>query len=126
VARIFYDYIGQRLHGSAEEALHSAEQGVMTEPEIIRKLDHRARTVLALFAQHEQITVAQIAASLGIAIRTARTLAQAWVDEGWLVVMNTSNRKRTYGLSAVYRPFIGKDVRQQILLSENSPQPKEL
>lgn len=109
-----------------EEALHSAEQGVMTEPEIIRKLDHRARTVLALFAQHEQITVAQIAASLGIAIRTARTLAQAWVDEGWLVVMNTSNRKRTYGLSAVYRPFIGKDVRQQILLSENSPQPKEL
>lgn len=67
-----------------EEALHYATQGIVTEPEFIRKLDHRARTVLAHFAHHEQITVAQIALTLGIAIRTARTLTQTWVDEGWL------------------------------------------
>jgi len=89
------------------EALQYAEQGIVAEPELIRKLDHRARTVLALFAQYEQITADQIATTLGIAPRTARTLAQSWVNEGWLVILNPSNRRRTYGLSAVYRPFIG-------------------
>ncbi len=82
------------------EALHYATQGIVAEPEFVRQLNHRARTVLALFANYQQITVTQMASTLGIATRTARTLAQAWVDEGWLVVADRSNRKRTYALSA--------------------------
>jgi hypothetical protein len=36
-----------------------------------------------------------------------RRLLQAWVTDGWLVVADPSRRGRAYGLSAIYRPFIG-------------------
>lgn len=94
------------------EALQYAEQSVSLEPEAIRKLDHRARTVLALFAVQEAVTATQIAKTLGISARMARNLAQTWVADGWLITINPSNRTRAYGLSAIYRQFIGNNSAQ--------------
>jgi len=38
--------------------------------------------------------------------KQARLLLNAWVKDGWLVIANPSNRKRAYGLSAIYRQYI--------------------
>ena len=73
----------------------------------LRNLDRRARRVFALFSQQDQITTPQVAAALGLSDRMARNLLQEWVAEGWLVVAQTSRRARAYGLSAIYRQFIG-------------------
>ncbi len=89
-----------------DEARHFAAQGMPAEPEELRRLDHRARTVLALFAKTEQVTTLQVAATLGLSERMARLLLNAWVKDGWLVIANPSNRKRAYGLSVIYRQYI--------------------
>ena len=90
-----------------EEAQRYAAHGAPVEPEALRRLDHRARTVLALFARQEQITTADVAFALGLSARMARVLQSQWVGDGWLVVLDPSRRKRAYALSADYRQFIG-------------------
>lgn len=89
-----------------EEALRSAGQGAV-EPEALRRLDARARAVLALFTRRERITAPEVAQALGLSDRMARVLLQGWVQEGWIVVADPSRRSRAYTLSAIYRQFIG-------------------
>jgi len=91
-----------------EEALRLATEGVEMEPAALRQLDRRARQVFALFAQQERITSADVAQTLGLSVRTARLLLQEWVGGGWLMMLNTSNRAREYGLSADYRQYLGR------------------
>lgn len=90
-----------------EETLRCAREGAPAESEEARRLDRRARMVLGLFGRAEQITTAQVAQALGLSPRMARVLIREWVDDGWLVVVNPSKRKRAYGLSAQYRQYIG-------------------
>ncbi|MCI0478431.1 MAG: hypothetical protein L0Y55_19485, partial [Anaerolineales bacterium] len=93
------------------EAQHEAEQYVavrpLTEPHVMQELDPRARVVVALFAGQAQITSRDVAHALGLSERMARVLLNQWVNEGWLVIADPSNRKRAYTLSAKYRQFIG-------------------
>jgi hypothetical protein len=55
-----------------------AAEGVVAEPEALRRLDHRARI------------------ELGQSERRARNLLVDWVEEGWLEVTNPSRRARAY------------------------------
>lgn len=90
-----------------EEALAHARQGIPSEPELLRKLDHRARQVFALFSKQDRVTTPQVAAVLGLSNRMARNLVQGWVAEGWLVVVQVSRRARAYALAESYRQYIG-------------------
>ncbi|HEY3376052.1 MAG TPA: hypothetical protein VGL77_01040 [Armatimonadota bacterium] len=65
-----------------EEALACASEGMPAESDALRRLDHRARTVLALFARHDEITTVMVAAALGLSPRMACTLVTGWVDDG--------------------------------------------
>ncbi len=89
-----------------EEILRYAAQGMPAEPEELRRLDHRERTVLALFANTERTTASQVAVALGLSQRMVRLLLNGWVADGWLIVAETSKRKRSYKLSAIYRQYI--------------------
>jgi len=84
-----------------------AVQELEEEPEDLRRLDHRARVVLGLFAGKETITAPQVASELGLSERMARNLLKDWVEDGWLEVTNPSRRARSYSLSAKYRQYIG-------------------
>jgi Fic family protein len=77
------------------------------EPDDLRRLDHRARVVLGLFAVNETITAPQVASELGLSERMVRNLLKDWVEDGWLEVTNPSRRARSYSLSAKYRQYIG-------------------
>jgi Fic family protein len=83
----------------------------------LRRLDHRARAVIALFVAQESITSTDVAATLGLSQRMARNLLRDWVEQGWLIVAQPSNRKRAYTLSAMYRQFIGNAERRRISLA---------
>ncbi|MEN6356898.1 MAG: Fic family protein [Armatimonadota bacterium] len=85
------------------EAIRCAEDGLPGEPEHLRKLDHRARMVIALFSRQETITSSDVAQTLGLSGRMARLLLKDWVDAGWLLVADPSKRARRYSLSAEYR-----------------------
>ncbi len=90
-----------------DEAQRSAREGVPTEPEELRRLDPRARIVLALFTKRELIKTSDVAETLGLSHRMARVLVSGWVEDGWLVVADPSKRGRSYELSAIYRQYIG-------------------
>jgi Fic family protein len=98
-----------------EEALRLAERGVPAEPEAVRRLDARARRVLALFSQQREITASDVGRLFPLGDRMVRHLIRRWVEDGLLVIVNASKRGRRYGivgnLSAVHRRVIGNGVR---------------
>ena len=96
-----------------EEAVKYAKKGVPQEPEQLRRLDHRARIVLSLFAKKDKITAPDVIQVLGLSSRMVRILMQKWVKDGWLVVADTANRSRAYSLSAIYRKFVGNLTEKQ-------------
>ena len=91
-----------------EEAIRASQRGIPTEPDPIRDLDARARRVLTLFAKADSIRATDVQGILPISDRAVRTHLAQWVDMGLLVVQDTSNRGRKYGLSEVYRKYIGR------------------
>ena len=92
---------------AAEEARSASDQG-MNEPEPLRRLDVRTRRIIGLFATNETITTAQVAALLGVSARSGRDVLHKFSRESVIEVADTSNRGRTYRLSAVYRRFNGE------------------
>jgi Fic family protein len=90
-----------------DETLHYNQSGLPVEHEKLRQLDHRARVVLALFAKKDRIRTNDAADALGLSSRMVRILMRQWVQDGWLVLLDASNRSRTYGLSVIYRQFVG-------------------
>jgi Fic family protein len=103
----FISTLAEVFEAVKQMAQKCAENGTPIEPEALRRLDHRARVVLGLFASNETITAPLVATELGLSERTARNLLGTWVEDGWLMVANPSRRARAYSLSAEYRQYIG-------------------
>lgn len=101
----FVTILASVFSAAKDEAVRCAENGVPTEPEELRKLDHRSRVVITLFARQETITSSDVAQALGLSDRMARVLLKEWVDAGWLVVADPSRRARRYALAAEYRQY---------------------
>lgn len=99
---------------AADEAIRASRRRVPAEPEPIRELDARARRVLALFTRADSITAADVSKILPVSDRAVRNHLAQWVEAGFLVVQNPSNRGRKYGLSKVYRQYVSR-------LSEAAP-----
>lgn len=73
---------------------------------LLRKLDHRARRVLSLFADREFIRSGQVARLLGLSERQARDLLAAWAGQGWLEVADASRKGRKYRLAKAYEDLL--------------------
>jgi cell filamentation protein, protein adenylyltransferase len=106
----FLTVLAAAFTSTKEEIVRISRKGPQGEPEALRRLDARARAVLALFARQDRITAPEVARLLGLSDRTARLLLQRWTEEGWLLVANPSRRGRLYELSANYRQFIGNST----------------
>jgi Fic family protein len=106
----FLTVLATAFTSTKEEILRVIREGSHSEPEALRRLDARARAVLALFARQDRITAPEVARLLGLSDRTARLLLQKWTEDGWLIVANPSRRGRVYELSASYRQLIGSST----------------
>jgi Fic family protein len=106
----FLTVLATAFTSTKEEILRVNREGFHSEPEALRRLDARARAVLALFARQDRITAPEVARLLGLSDRTARLLLQKWTEDGWLIVANPSRRGRVYELSASYRQLIGNST----------------
>ena len=89
-----------------EELKQLVTKGVEQEPDLLRRLDRRARIVLGLFGRQDEITTRDVAEALGLSERMARILIKDWLEEGWLALADSSRKARAYGLSAIYRQSI--------------------
>ena len=99
----FVGLLADVFRTAKDEALRLKDTPPAPEPEILRRLDHRARIALGLFAKQETITVTQVAKILGLSERMVRNLMREWVEQGWLLVADNSRRKRAYKLSEIYQ-----------------------
>lgn len=66
---------------------------------IIKNVDPKQRKVLPLFEVSDTITAHDVSALFGFQPRTGAHLCKQWVDEGFLIVANASNKKRSYSLN---------------------------
>lgn len=92
-----------------KEALRLSKKGFRAEPEQLRKLDRRAKTVLDLFATQKRVTTPEIARKLGLSDRMVRLILKQWLKEGWLKMADASKRGRAYVLSVSLRKYLGPE-----------------
>lgn len=77
-------------------------KGSPDQSNLIRKLDPRQRRALELFQEFEIVTSRQIAELFGFKPRTSAQVCATWVKNGFLEVVDGSNRGRKYKLSKQY------------------------
>jgi Fic family protein len=65
----------------------------------LRKMEPLKRVVIEYFQKHSFITSQEIAELLNLKPRTARELCLRWVREGFLVVQESSKKKRSYQIA---------------------------
>jgi len=73
---------------------------------LLRTLDPKKRKVLTLFQTFAVVTAAQIGQLFGFKPRTSAQLCKNWVEDGFLMVVNPSNKNRSYRLSSMYEVLI--------------------
>lgn len=94
------------LDAVKQQALTHSDSITIAEPDELRKLDHRARTVFTLFSHHEYIKSSDVALVLGLSERMARIALSEWVRDGWIVISDPSKRSRKYALAEPLRRYI--------------------
>jgi Fic family protein len=72
----------------------------------MRKLDPKQRKALELFHEFETVTSRQIGELFGFKPRTSAALCANWVESGFLIIVDSSNKGRKYKLSAEYQTLI--------------------
>lgn len=91
------------------ERMHEAgSTGAIDQSEILRKLDPKQRRALELFQAFETVTASQIGELFGFKPRTSAQLCKTWVENGFLEIVDFSNRGRKYRLAKLYQGLIGR------------------
>jgi len=98
------DYFIEGMAISFENVLvrmvEAKTQGSLDQSGLIRKLDPKQRKVLTLFQQFETVTSRQIGELFGFKPRTSAALCAKWVESGFLIMVDSSNKGRKYKLSS--------------------------
>ena len=94
------DGMAESFENVRRRAREAANAGAKDRSRVLRQLDSRQRTVLGHFQDSDKITSAQVGKLLGLRPRTARDQCQTWVEKGFLIVADPSNKARKYGLAA--------------------------
>ncbi|HEX4069360.1 MAG TPA: Fic family protein [Candidatus Babeliales bacterium] len=84
----------------------SALRGDQDHEDLLRTLDPKKRKALELFQAFATVTSAQIGELFGFKPRTSTQLCKDWVEEGFLVIIDPSNKNRSYGLAPTFEVLI--------------------
>jgi len=76
------------------------------QSEQLKKIDPAQRKVLELFVQNKTITSKQVGVLFGCKARTSSQLCADWVNQGFLKIIDPSNKARTYALADEYETLI--------------------
>lgn len=86
----------ERVLARMDAALKS---GAHDESDYLHHLDPKQRKALALFSKYKIVTAKQIGELFNFKPRTSAHLCKKWVDSDFLVIVNPSNKGRTYKLA---------------------------
>ena len=80
----------------------SNKKGGKDYSELLRTLDPKQRKALQLFKEYDVVTSKQIGELFGFKSRTSGALCKQWVENGFLRVVDPSNKARKYSIAASY------------------------
>jgi Fic family protein len=75
---------------------------------LLRQLDPKQRRILELFQEFTTVTARQIGEVFGFKSRTSAGLCKNWVEEGFIEIVNFSNKGRKYKLNQPYEDLISQ------------------
>ncbi len=87
-------------------ARQAAGSGAADNSQALRRLDPRQRTALGLFRDFDVISSRDIATLFGLSERAARNLLSAWVQGGFLRVVDPAKRTRKYGITQEFTSLL--------------------
>lgn len=82
--------------------IEASQRGTPDQSMLLKKLDLRQRKAILLFKEYETITSRQVSELFGFKQRTGSALCASWVKNGFLEIVNSSNKKRKYKLATIY------------------------
>ncbi|MCL5436642.1 MAG: hypothetical protein M1549_02060 [Candidatus Dependentiae bacterium] len=97
------DRVSQRLLAEVEAHPHVRDHATL-----LRQLDPCQRRVLELFRDVAVVTSRQIAQLFAVQPRTGAQICKDWVAAGFLVVVDPSNRKRSYRLAEQFEELVSE------------------
>lgn len=74
--------------------------------EALRDLDPRQRKVLGLFQASKIIKAKEIGEVLGLKERSSRIICHKWVEQGFLLIADSTKKGRSYKLAKKYEAFL--------------------
>jgi Fic family protein len=98
----FCDGVADSFEKVRQQAREAAATGEPDQSRLLRRLDPRQRKALELFRESATITSGGLERLFGISQRTARNLLAAWVESGFVVVLDAAKKTRKYGLSRAF------------------------
>lgn len=81
-------------------------QGAKDQSNQMKKLEPKQRKALELFQEFEVVTSRQIGDLFGFKPRTSSAICANWVESGFLLVVDSSNKGRKYSLADEYKKLI--------------------
>ena len=84
----------------------SQQKGGQDHSKILRQLDPKQRKSLELFKEYDIVTSRQVGELFGFKSRTYAALCRKWVAAGFLEIVDSSHKARTYRLSKKYRQLL--------------------
>jgi cell filamentation protein, protein adenylyltransferase len=104
------EYFCEGVADSFEKVQLSARNAAVTgqrgQSGMLRQLDPRQRKALELFRDSAAITSGHLVGLFGISQRTARNLLAAWVESGFIAVVDSAKKSRKYSLSADFERLL--------------------
>lgn len=104
------EYFVEGMAVSFENVMNRMEaeksQGLTDQSTLLRQLDPKQRKALQLFQAYQTVTSRQIGELFGFKPRTSAALCAEWVQNGFLTIMDPSNKGRTYGLSSKFQDLV--------------------
>lgn len=95
----FLDGVAYSFNRVIKQMTQAQKRGAVDQSDRLRELDPKQRKALELFEQSTTITARDIANLFGFKQRTSSALCATWAEEGFLEMVDTSKRGRTYALA---------------------------
>lgn len=106
------EYFCRGMAQSFERVRRNAERFAApdtTMEQQLYMLTDRQKAVLSLFKSQRFLTTREIAAELGVHVRTALTYCHKWCDEGFMVQHGEAPKSRKYELASDWRAILTKN-----------------
>ena len=87
---------------------NAQRRGEKDTSELLRTLDPKQRKALELFLEYDVVTSSQIGEIFGFKLRTGSALCKKWVECGFLEIVDSSNKNRSYRLADKYCSLLEK------------------